>query len=308
MPTLITSSPTPRTGTYAARGSDLSRSIAPATNTLIVGFAFYWNGAGSSSVSISNNAAPTVLTMQTTLELTSGGTIRIRTGSSTGTILATSAVCLNASSWNFIEWKTLVDNSGTYTVKVNGLQVLNGSGDTQGQSTSTIAAMAYTIAANMAIDDVYLLDTNGSYLNDFIGDCKVECLTPSTGNGTNTGLTTSTGADHGALVDESPANDDTDYNYGTAAGVKDTYNFPSLATTGAVKAVQVSARAKKTDSATKELAIVARENSTDSDGATQALSTSYTQYQQIWEKRPSDNSDWTSSDVNAGEFGLKVVS
>jgi hypothetical protein len=75
-----------------------------------------------------------------------------------------------------------------------------------------------------------------------------------------------------------------------------------------IKGVQVSARARKTDSATKELAIVTRLGSTDYDGTTQAVaSTTYSQYQQIWEKRPSDNADWTIADVNAAEFGLKVV-
>ena len=91
--------------------------------------------------------------------------------------------------------------------------------------------------------------------------------------------------------------------------MKDTYNFTNLASTGTVHAVQATVRAKKTDSAAKTLALVTRQGGADYDGATQAVaSTTYAQYQQIWEKRPSDSTVWVVSDVDGAEFGLKVVS
>lgn len=308
-PSLQSSAPVARTGTYYMRGFGGGRvNISPATATLIVGFAFYWTGVNAGSVSLGEVVGGGSL--QCTLVLDTDGKVRVRNGTSSGTVLGTSAsVVIVSGAWNFIEWKVLVANSGTYEVKVNGVSILSGSGDTMNQSTAAIASMSITADANAAngIDDLYVLDSNGSYLNDFIGDCKVELLTPQTGNGTNTGLTTSTGSDHGALVDESPANDDTDYNYGSTPGVKDTYNMTDPATTGTVYAVQASLRARKTDSATKTLAVVARENSTDSDGATQAVATSYAQYHQIWEKRPSDNAAWTVSDLTGAQFGMKVV-
>ena len=51
------------------------------------------------------------------MDLSADGRIRVRNGSSSGTILDTTAgVVLVASSWNFIEWKILMANAGTYTV------------------------------------------------------------------------------------------------------------------------------------------------------------------------------------------------
>lgn len=305
--TLATLSTSPvRTGTHACWGNSAwGRWITPGSTTLVVGFALYWSANQQAWVCVYNTSSGAMccLTMET------NHTLVMRRGGSTGTVLETSAAVLVPSSWNFIEWKVNVADAGTWTVKVNGVQVLDGSGDTNNTAVATIGALEGKCWNGERFDDLYALDSTGSYLNDFIGDHKVECLSPSTGNGTNTGLTCSTGSDHGALVDELPANDDTDYNYGSTTGVKDTYNFPSLASTGTVRAVQVSLRAKKSDSATKQLAAVARENSTDSDGATQTVaSASYSQYQQVWEKRPSDNANWTVSDVNGGEFGMKVVS
>jgi len=108
-----------------------------------------------------------------------------------------------------------------------------------------------------------VLDSSGSApLNDFIGDATVSCLTPQTGNGANTGLTTSTGSDHGALVGDFPHDTDTTYNVGSSAGLKDTYNFTNLSINKAVFAVQATARVRKT-AGTATAAIVARLGGTD---------------------------------------------
>jgi hypothetical protein len=312
LPTFVSSTPSPRTGPYCARqtsASLMTRNFTSAASTVIIGVAYYWSGITNSYLQITGVGGSYVAgSLQFSVVLDSDGVIRLRSGSSSGTLLGASGVVLVASTWNFIEAKVTVANSGSYTIKCNGVTVLTGSGDTQNYSAATIAGFGAYIDTGCAIDDLYVLDSSGTALNDFIGDCKVECLTPQAGNGSNTGLTCSTGTDHGALVDELPANDDTDYNFSATVGAKDTYAFTNVATVGSIKAVQVSARARKTDSATKELAVVARVGSTDYDGATQAVaSTTYSQYQQIWEKCPSDNADWTIADVNAAEYGLKVV-
>jgi hypothetical protein len=298
-----------RTGSHSMRNG-LGRNISPSGMTLIFGFAFYRSsshaqGIISFSQIPSNSGNFTQYLAQVTLD--TDGKVRVYLGSST-LLDTTSTAPLISGSWNYIEAKLVIADAGSWTIKVNGVTVLTGTGDLNPGATS-IGSMYLDISNSNRLDDFYLLDASGSSLNDFIGDCRVEWLAPQTGNGSNVGLTPSTGTDHGALVDELPPNDDTDYNSGTAAGVKDTYNFSNLATTGVVKAVQLSARAKKTDSATKQLALVARVGSTDYDGATQTLAaTTYGQYQQIWEKRPSDNADWTIADVDGAEFGLKVVS
>lgn len=302
----LSSSPV-RTGTYAM-WSEWHRNIAPGSTTLIFGGALYWQAGFDALVAIGNTAGGSTFTERMCqFSITAGGAIAVYRGYNT--LLTTSAAVLVPGAWNYIEIKVNVADAGSYEVKVNGVQVLVDASEDM-SSGGSIAYLAVHCNSNNRWDDLYLLDSTGTYLNDFIGDCKVECLSPQTDAvavGSNAGLTPSTSTDHGALVDELPPNDDTDYNYGVAAGLKDTYNYPSVATTGVVYAVQATARVKKSDSATKTFAQVARVGGSDYDGATTTLATGYGEFQQIWEKRPSDNSDWTTSDVNAAEFGLKVV-
>jgi hypothetical protein len=303
--TLGTSGPAPRTGAYRAHGN-WTRAMFPASATVIVNLAVYWNGSGQVNVGLSDSAG----TAQTTLVLDSDGKVRLRNGLSSGTVLeATAAAVLVSGSWNALEAKILTANAGTWTVKLNGVQILSGSGDTQGAATNNVSFLSLTNAtAGNGIDDLYVCDDTGSVNNDFAGDCKIECLSPQAGNGSNVGLTCSTGTDHGALVDELPANDDTDYAYSATAGAKDTYNFTDVATVGVIKAVQVSARARKTDVAPKTLAIVTRVGGVDTDGPSLAVaSTTYGQYQQVLETKPGGGA-WTIADINGAEFGLKVVS
>lgn len=309
---LGTSSPAPRTGTHrvASVGTGIVRPISPGSATLIVGVAFYWSGINQGSVILWPNAAPFGTFAQCALTLDEDSKVSVRAPYNNSAALGTSAdAVLVTGSWNFIEWKITVANAGSYEVKVNGISVLSGSGDTQGQTATGVGSMTFVTGTFNGFDDLYVLDSTGSMNNDFIGDCKVERISPQAGNGANVGLTPSNGTDHGAMVDELPANDDTDYNAGSTAGVKDTYVFGDLASTGVVKAVQLSVRAKKTDSPTKQLALVTRLGGVDYDSATQAVaSTTYGQYQQILETRPSDGGTWTVADVNGAEFGLKVVS
>jgi hypothetical protein len=310
-PQLTATTPAPRTGTHCMGLSSGTRFLYTSSPTLVVGFAFYMTTeAGYLRVYTDNGFS--YLDAQWSVALQADRKISFWRGDSDtlGTLIDTTASpVIVASSWNFIEVKVLCSDTGTYTVKCNGVTVLNGSADTQNEPTPSLTGLAVSAPSGTGIDDLYVLDGTGTANNDFLGDCKVECLIPQIGNGAHIGLTCSTGSDHGALVDERPANDDTDYNFGTTPGVKDTYTFTDVTTVGTIKAVQVSARAKKTDTATKELAIVTRIGGVDApDGATQAVAaTTYGQYQQIWEKRPTDNGDWTITDINGAEFGVKIV-
>lgn len=305
VPDLVSSGPTPRTGSYCQGFiGEGRRVISPATSTIVMGFAFYWNG-GVGYFSLCDDAAGA--TRQCQLALDTDGKIKVYRGWGVTLLEQTASAVLVTSSWNAIEAKIVVADAGSWTVKCNGVTVLNGTGDTQAAGTSAIGSLRISPnGSSQGIDDLWMCDSSGSVLNDFLGDCRIECLTPQTGNGANTGLTPSTGTDHGALIDELPANDDTDYNAGSTAGVKDTYAFTNLTVSGTPKAVQARARARL-DSGSKTLALVARLGSTDYDGASQSVTSSYLQYAQIWETRPSDGGAWTVSDINAAEFGLKVV-
>jgi hypothetical protein len=127
-------------------------------------------------------------------------------------------------------------------------------------------------------------------------------------DGANTALTPSTGTAHAALVDDNPANDDTDYNQSSNVGDKDTYDMAALSGNWAsIKAVQVLMEARKDDAGARSICSVTRSGGTDYDGAAQGLTTSYMYYTEILQNDPATSAAWANkAAVDAAEFGMKV--
>jgi hypothetical protein len=93
-------------------------------------------------------------------------------------------------------------------------------------------------ATSAWIDDLYVCDGSGSVNNDFLGECRVLTLLPSDGNGSNNDFDTSAGgspADHGAMVNDTTPNDDTDYVSSSTVDHVDSWNYPALGYTGTLK-------------------------------------------------------------------------
>jgi len=308
-----------KTGTYAmgnASGEAYNRPISISGGTVTFGFWIYWVTGWRPHmegvcVAFTSSVPYDGFNAVCALYVNIDGTLGVRRGFNPGTVLDTSAVCLSSDALNYIEVQFTFGASGSYIVKCNQVEVLNGSGDMGG---TTIAGILFGNAGRVndppidvyALDDFWLLDSSGSApYNNFLGPQQVVCFRPSTGNGANTGLTPSTGTDHGALVDDAVANDDTDYN-GGGAGVKDTYLFDTSILAGkTINGVQLSLCAKATAAGTNTIAGVTRIGGTDYAGSTQAITTSYDYYQQPWGPRPSDGAAWTQADV--AEFGMSSI-
>jgi len=248
------------------------------------------------------------------LTLNASNQIVCRRGAS-GTVLATGTTVLTTGVFYFVEFKfTISDTVGTIEVRLNGStsSELAATGiDTRngGNATWDTLALGPGYNATFRFDDLYVLDGGGSAPhNDFLGDCRVEALLPQTGNGTNTGLTCSTGSDHGALVDENPPNDDTDYNSSSTVNAKDTYNYPSLSATPlVVYGIQPTMRARKTDAGAQSIAHVVRSGGADTDGANVNPTTSYLYSPEIWTTDPATGIAWTAAGIAAMEVGMKVT-
>jgi hypothetical protein len=109
-------------------------------------------------------------------------------------------------------------------------------------------------------------------------------------------------------VDDNPQNGDTDYVYSPTADDVDTYAVQDMvAVAGSIRAVQVTAVARKDDALERSLAIVVRSDGADYDGDTQALGTSYVPYFQRYDEDPATAAAWEFAGVNAMEIGAKVV-
>lgn len=300
-----------RTGTSAMASGVIGKTVAVSGTTCVVGYGHYQGASLGSTVivNIGGHGSSACWQMQVTIN-NSTGAVEVWAGPAMGTLLATSApnVCPR-SCWNYIEFKAVIDNSGSVTVKVNGNTVITQSGiDTQCQAAAGWDGVQFVLGTSCYIDDVYIADGSGAQNNNFLGECRVVCLLPSTGNGSNTDFTCSASTDHGALVDEAAPNDDTDYVYSSTVDHVDSWNYPALGYTGTIKGVQMNLSARKTDSGTRAIAAVTRPASTNRvHGTNHYLGTSYVYWPAIWETNPEDSAAWEVADVDGAEFGVKIT-
>lgn len=277
--------------------------------TWVVGFAVRAiNFPGGSAVRLCQ--LTDVTTEQCGLYLDSIGRLSVRVA---GTDLAVATTALSTDVWYYIEFKATINGTtGSYEVRVNGQGVgLSGSGvDTQ------VTANAY---ANVVVlfcpttsyhfTDIVIMDSSGSVNNNFLGDVRVEPTFPN-GNGNSSQWDGSDGnsTDNYLLVDEATPNGDTDYITTATVNDVDTYGYGNVTpTTGSVYAVIPAPYARKDDAGTRSIATVVRHSGTDYIGTTQPLSTSYQYLPQIYETNPGTSAAWTIAEVNAAEFGAKLV-
>lgn len=277
----------------------------PASAGWVIGFAFRAASlpAGAMSIiSLLDNG-----TIQCSLRLNPDGTLSATGGGS-------STVVLSANAYYYIEWKVTIADSvpeGTCKVRVNGADVITIPAGQSVKATANAHANQIrlgnaTTSPDIDFDDLYVCDKTGTTNNDFLGDCRVDTQFPNA-DGAVTNFATSSGATHYTLVDEVTPNT-TDYVDSANVGDRDLYEFTNLTSLGTstVYGVQVSTAVQKDDAGSRSIAVTARSNGTNVDGATQALSTSQLFHSSIFET-DSAAVAWTQTSVDAAQFGIKVV-
>jgi hypothetical protein len=234
-------------------------------------------------------------------ELSTGRLKATRNGTVLG-ITTNPATPLNV--WAHIQIKIVVnDAAGAVLIKVNDQTVLNLTGvDTQNGGTGAVNQVKlYGIASGTTYISDYWIDDA-----DLLGDCRIECIMPG-GAGDTTAWTPSAGANR-ECVDEIGPDGDTSYVSSATVDQIDTYEFGNLVpASGLVKGVMASVWARKDDAGVRQMAIVARPGSTDRIGDTITLADTYTYYRQLWDLNPDTSGEWSIAEVNASEFGIKMV-
>lgn len=230
-----------------------------------------------------------------------------------GTVLATGTTDIIAGNYYYIEFKATINGTtGAVELKLNAATDASASNvDTLNTATATVNNVRFRSSSESAsattdIDDIYVLDGSGSSNTTFLGDVRVECLFPE-GAGALTQWTPSAGQNY-QDVDESDPNDDTDYVQTSTATNTDTYTFTDLTpTTGTVKGVQINIVARKDDAGTRTIAPVIRQSSSNQVGSNQNITTNFAHYRQIYDVNPHTSVAFTISEVNADEFGIRLV-
>lgn len=289
--------------------SQLTRNLTANAGTLICGFAFRADTLPTSTRNVFSFGDGG--TAQVTLMLTSAGALTL---TANGTQIAASAnAVIGAGTWAYVEVKSTFSATatGSAVLRVNGSQVAS---VTNVRTTSDSNAYANQVSwyggysGYYSIDDVYLCDSSGTQNNDFNGDCKVLVLQPS-GAGKDTGWTkVGTPTTNYACVNDTTPDGDTSYVGSGVAGTTDTYAMTSLpGTVAQVLGVQTFLDARKDDSATRQIAPVIGDGTTDVTGSTVTLGSSYAYTLQCYDKDPVSSSTWTPAIVNARQVGATVI-
>lgn len=287
--------------------------------TMIVGFAF--------KVAAIPSAARQILSMgsgvgtnaeNVSLHLTPTGTLRVdRGGNSTGgATLGTSIATVTVGTYCYLELKVLFsDTVGTVDLRKDGISILALTGqDTLVTAVGPTSGLAWmngdtAEAGTIDFDDIYVCDGIGSApQNTFLGDCRVDTTFPN-GVGNLSQWTPSAGSNF-QNVDEDPADDDTTYNFASAADSRDLYAFPAIApTTGTVFGVAVNMIVRKDDAAARTFKDYVRSGVTNFEGATTfTADTAYDMFTQIHETDPNTAAAWTIANINLAEFGIHLES
>lgn len=221
--------------------------------------------------------------------------------------------------WYYIEARIyLHSTNGTWSVKVNGVEVVAGTGNTVENEAAIKQVSVGHFGGGTGtsyIDDVYICDTSGTVNNTFLGDVTVEAIYPNA-DGSSSQFTGSDAdqTNNYQLVDEKVGDttypDTSDYVASSTATHKDLYNFSAMTPSSAtIHGVQVNILAQKSDTGTRTYKSVAKLSSgsaTDGDVEFAPSDSAWAYGCDVWETTPGTSNAWTVSDVNGAEFGVKV--
>jgi hypothetical protein len=216
--------------------------------------------------------------------------------------------------WRYFEVKAKINNStGSVVIKSGGVEVLNLSDvDTQngGNAYCNVVYFQGDTANKVFAEHLYFCSTAGSTCNDFLGDVRVDLLTPNAA-GSHTDFTPSAGSNF-QNVDDAGVNDgDTTYNQGTDVGDKDSYglsDMPSPPANTVIFGTRTLAVMRKTDVGARGAKILTIAGATEHASAEIALSDSYGLCGDLLELNPADSDSYEDADINALEAGVEVAS
>ena len=235
---------------------------------------------------------------------TSSNLLKLYLGTGTGTLLATGIVPIYGLRTYLIEIRYKPLNSGgIFTVKVDGVQDINYSGDTTNGAEEIrqfhSGAIGPSDSAYWYIDDVIVDDAN------WIGNTKVGIIVPD-GTGTTNNWTASAGNAWDCLNEIPPV--DTDYVYSNTTNQIATYAMTTIASMNTVKAVQLQGRAAYEGSPTPtKIQLGVRASGADYFATDLSPGVGFGPLIKILELNPADSAAFEQADIDALEVGVKAT-
>ena len=235
------------------------------------------------------------------------------------TLFEDSGIVCNANQWYLVEMYYKMANApdGQITVKIDGTQILNLTGDTKPGADANFDNISHESRNSgtevLCLDDMALNDTTGAIDNSWCGDGIIGKIYPS-GSGTvnnflNSGSTS--GSSNYTYVDEYPYDGDTSYTYvsGSSIGAQDQYRMSSFSGTNKlITRIYTESRIRKTQAVETSTVKTGFQTS----GSTPQVSASRTlllNYDRIIGDdaviNPATGLAWTEGDINTLEYVIE---
>ena len=225
---------------------------------------------------------------------------------------------LSFGNWYLLEMYIKIADSGTITVKIDGVEDSTWSGDTKPGTDTTINNVAFFTGGWLGIpfppltyiDDVAINDTTGGVDDSWCGDGRIigtlpagtafQQLNGSDGNATDNHL----------LVNEIPTDSDTTYVKGIVADEEDLYTLTACGLTGVtINRVWTEARAKDSAGAGGKVALITKAaGGSEVSGGDVYILNSYTKKILGAEQllNPVDSEAWTPEDIDDVQIGPRT--
>lgn len=240
------------------------------------------------------------------------GSIHVKRGGATGTLLGSTTAQIPQNSWQHVEFHaTRSATVGTVEIRFNNNVVLNLTGQNTGATDWSVLYfghhryVASQIHAGVCLDDLIVWDKSGSEFNDFPGPVGVFCL-PANGDTVNADWSvTGAATGHAALSEVGP---DEDNSYIISGGTGDVSDFDVQdlpAGIGLIRAVLPVSRMRSAEAAQARVDVVS--GADVAQGTARSLPVTYAYWQDPIYLDPATGAPWTRAAVNAARLRFRQL-
>lgn len=279
-----------------------------------VGFAYQVNASTAGNLFtdmyIGANNGTTLISLRVNVD----GTISVFTPTN---VALTTTLAVQYNKYHYYELKYDISGSSNCTVAgqlwIDGASMGTFSAVATGVDESDLIDQAGTTNMHLwtssfgsnFMDDLYIIDHNGSLNNDHLGDIALFPIVPN-GDATPLQFTPSVGSTHYNLINFVPPTGDPSSLSDNHVTDSDVWQWQDIATfVGTIPFVCVSIYARKDAEGTRTFKTTTTGSSLSPEFY---LSDSYIYYDMIWDEDPDTTSAWTVANFNAMDFGVVLES
>jgi hypothetical protein len=237
-------------------------------------------------------------------------------GSTAAGVIPASGAAATGADYKMVEMEVIfgTGTAGSVRLKVADVEVLHVTGVNTApsgvaQANRVRVSLAPTSNHEERVDDFYVNEDSGAAPhNTFYGEAFHVLPQRPVQDGEYSQMLRGGSSPAGAnwqSVDDT-GNDNTDYNYAEAVGVKDLYQLTTLGLTGTICGVSNYHIAMKDDVGSRDYAPLMRSGTTDNEGTQVTLTGTYTVRREQHNTNPATGLGWTSAEVDSAQLGQIV--